>query len=87
MYTRKFKEVPKTKKKVPIKYVSGAKNPGAREAEIIRNRKFGIDAGNVPRFTNLSKLDTEPPLWFLNVNGQRVELDTEQLQNQYKFQS
>ncbi|HAI19049.1 MAG TPA: hypothetical protein DCM10_14085 [Xanthomarina gelatinilytica] len=40
MYTRKFKEVPKTKKKVPIKYVSGAKNPGAREAEIIRTRKL-----------------------------------------------
>ena len=55
-------------------------------ANLCRTRKFGIDAGNVPRFTNLSKLDTEPPLWFLNVNGQRVELDTEQLQNQYKFQ-
>ncbi len=40
MYTRKFKEVPKTKKKVPIKYVSGAKNPRAREAEIIRTRKL-----------------------------------------------
>ena len=40
MYTRKFKEVPKTKKKVPIKYVSGAKNPKAREREIKRTAKL-----------------------------------------------
>jgi hypothetical protein len=31
---RKFKKVPKTKGGVPKKYVSGAKNPKAREAEI-----------------------------------------------------
>jgi hypothetical protein len=31
---RAFKKVPKTKGGVPKKYVSGAKNPKAREAEI-----------------------------------------------------
>ena len=31
---RKFKKVPKTKGGVPKKYVKGAKNPKAREAEI-----------------------------------------------------
>ena len=36
---RKFAKVPKTKKGVPKKYVSGAKNPTAREKEILRTRK------------------------------------------------
>ena len=33
---RKFKKVPKTKGGVPKKYVRGAKNPKAREREIMR---------------------------------------------------
>ena len=37
---RKFKKVPKTKKGVPKKYVRGAKNPKAREAEIKRTAKL-----------------------------------------------
>ena len=36
---RKFKKVAKTKKGVPKKYISGAKNPKAREAEIKRTAK------------------------------------------------
>ena len=36
MMNRKFKKVAKTKGGVPKKYVSGAKNPKAREAEIKR---------------------------------------------------
>tara|TARA_R100000664_G_C2665372_1_gene79728 strand:+ start:383 stop:607 length:225 start_codon:yes stop_codon:yes gene_type:complete len=37
---RKFAKVPKTKRGVPKKYVSGAKNPSARESEILRTRKL-----------------------------------------------
>ena len=37
---RKFAKVAKTKKGVPKKYVSGAKNPSAREKEILRTRKL-----------------------------------------------
>jgi|TARA_R100001460_G_C3420564_1_gene160849 hypothetical protein len=37
---RKFKPVPKTKGGVPTKYVRGAKNPKAREAEIKRTAKL-----------------------------------------------
>ena len=37
---RKFAKVPKTKKGVPTKYVSGAKNPTAREREILRTRRL-----------------------------------------------
>ena len=36
---RKFKKVAKTKKGVPKKYVQGAKNPKAQEAEIKRTAK------------------------------------------------
>ena len=37
---RKFAKVPKTKSGVPKKYVSGAKNPKAREKEIKRTAKL-----------------------------------------------
>ena len=37
---RKFNPVPKTKGGVPKKYVSGAKNPKAREAEIKRTARL-----------------------------------------------
>jgi|TARA_R100000149_G_C5848133_1_gene117786 hypothetical protein len=36
---RKFKKVAKTKKGVPKAYLKGAKNPKAREREILRTRK------------------------------------------------
>ena len=52
-----------------------------------RGCKFGIGGGNAtPTFSSLSKLDTKPPLWFLSINDKRLELTTEQLQNQLKFQ-
>jgi hypothetical protein len=37
---RKFPKVAKTKKGVPKVYVKGAKNPKAREKEILRTRKL-----------------------------------------------
>tara|TARA_R100001510_G_C7618312_1_gene179856 strand:+ start:175 stop:378 length:204 start_codon:yes stop_codon:yes gene_type:complete len=37
---RKFPKVRKTKRGVPVKYVKGAKNPKAREAEIKRTAKL-----------------------------------------------
>ena len=37
---RKFKKVPKTKGGGPKKYVAGAKNPKAREAEIKRTARL-----------------------------------------------
>lgn len=55
---------------------------------LCRTRKFGIgaDAPDAPRIASLSKYASEPPLWFLDVNGKRVELDTEALHNQTLFQ-
>jgi hypothetical protein len=46
----------------------------------VRSRSEG------PRIASLSKYNSDPPLWFLNVDGNRVELTTEELQQQAKFQ-
>ena len=55
--------------------------------DICRSRKHGVGGGaNTPSIANLRKYDSEPPLWFLDVNGKPVELDTEALQRQPKFQ-
>tara|TARA_R110002051_G_scaffold159926_2_gene231394 strand:- start:2571 stop:4082 length:1512 start_codon:yes stop_codon:yes gene_type:complete len=49
--------------------------------------KFGVgNAYNAPVFSSLAKLNTNPPLWFMSVNDKRLELTTEQLQNQTRFQ-
>jgi len=55
--------------------------------DLCRSRKHGVGGGqNTPTISSLRKYDSEPPLWFLDVNGAPVELDTEALQKQIKFQ-
>lgn len=50
------------------------------DAKRCRMRKYGVGRGGVwPVITGLSKLDTEPPIWFLDVDEMRVEATTEQL--------
>lgn len=53
-----------------------------------RTRKFGIGSGgDFPLITGLTKYDTMPPIWFVDVDGGgRVELMTEDLQIQTRFQ-
>lgn len=55
---------------------------------LCRTRKFGIgaDGPDSPRLSSLSKYASEPPLWFVDVNGKRLELETESLFNQAAFQ-
>ena len=49
--------------------------------------KHGVgDAHGAPTFSSLAKLGTKPPLWFMSIDDRRIELTTEQLQNQIKFQ-
>lgn len=49
--------------------------------------KFGVGGNQgAPTFSSLAKLNTAPPLWFLSINDRRIELTTEQLQNQLRFQ-
>lgn len=55
-----------------------------------RTKKLGIGVGGtgLPKFGSLSKLLTEPVIWFLEVEGGgRLELTTEDLQNQRRFQN
>jgi len=55
---------------------------------LCRTRRFGVgaDGPDAPQISNLSKYNSEPPLWFLDVNAKRIELDTEHLFNQSQFQ-
>jgi len=55
---------------------------------LCRQRKHGIggDGPDSPKLSALSKYNSEPPLWFLDVNGRRVELETDHLFNQMNFQ-
>jgi hypothetical protein len=55
---------------------------------LCRGRKHGIggDGPDSPTLTSLSKYNSEPPLWFLDINGKRIELDTDSLFNQAAFQ-
>ena len=56
-------------------------------ASLCRNRKYGIGvSSDVPAIASLSKYASDPPLWFIDVDGRRLELTTEELQQQHKFQ-
>ena len=55
-----------------------------------RTLKYGIGAGELgmPKFGSLTKVCSEPPVWFLDIDGGgRLELATEDLQNPRNFQA
>lgn len=57
-------------------------------SQICVTRRFGVgDDGNFPTITGLSVMNTDPPLWFMDVGGVRIELTTAELQNYRRFQS
>ena len=53
-----------------------------------RGCKYGIgQMSGMPTFGTLTKLATDPPIWFLTVDdGSRLELTTDDLQNPLRFQ-
>lgn len=54
---------------------------------LCRTRKYGVGGGGMfPVVTGLSKLETEPPVWFLDIEDHRIELNTRQLLNYKEFQ-
>jgi hypothetical protein len=59
-------------------------------SSLCRTRRHGVGNGGngakFPAIGGISVLETDPPLWFLDVDGQRIELTTEQLQDYNKFQ-
>ena len=55
--------------------------------DLCRTRKYGIDpvlSGS--RIANLRKYNSQPPIWFLDIDGKPLELDTEALMSQTAFQ-
>ena len=55
--------------------------------ELCRTRKNGIGAAVAgATIANLRKYTSTPPVWFMDVNGEPLELDTEALMNQMTFQ-
>ena len=60
---------------------------GHCNAAVCKTRKFGIGSSiDMPSISALSKYASDPPLWFVDVDGHRLELTTEELQQQPKFQ-
>ena len=54
--------------------------------ELCQTRKHGIGAAiQGAAIANLRKYNSNPPVWFLDVNGEPVELDTEALMSQPRF--
>ena len=55
--------------------------------ELCRTRKYGVGAAiQGASIANLRKYDSTPPVWFMDVNGEPLELDTEGLLSQPVFQ-
>ena len=55
--------------------------------DLCRTRQFGIGAAVAgATIANLRKYNSVPPVWFMDVNGEPLELDTEALMNQKRFQ-
>jgi hypothetical protein len=55
--------------------------------DLCRTRKFGIGAAVAgATIANLRKYNSTPPVWFMDVNGEPLEMDTDALMNQMTFQ-
>ena len=55
--------------------------------ELCKTRKFGVgNSANQATLANLRKYASKPPIWFMDVNGEPLELDTDSLLNQNAFQ-
>lgn len=55
-------------------------------SNLCRLRKYGVgDHDQIPTISSLSVLDTEPPVWFVDVGEERMELSTDQLVDYQRF--
>jgi hypothetical protein len=60
---------------------------GHCDTALCRTRKFGVGAGGeMPALGQLSKLDTDPPLWIWEIDGQRIKFATDDLLDPNRFQ-
>lgn len=59
---------------------------GHCDSHVCLTRRFGVGGGGAwPSVAGLSKLNTDPPIWFVDVGESRLELKTEELQNYVLF--
>ena len=55
--------------------------------EVCVTRKYGVGPNGIQNsMSALTKIDGDPPIWILNVDGQRLELSTDGLVSQTRFQ-
>jgi hypothetical protein len=55
--------------------------------DVCLTRKFGVGPGRANNdLSGLVKIDGDPAIWIMNVDGQRVELSTEAIASQIRFQ-
>lgn len=56
------------------------------DSSLCRTRRFGVGrGGDIPVLENMRKLMTDPPLWFVDVEGEPLELTTDELQSYLRF--
>lgn len=56
---------------------------------LCRRRKFGVTGGTssiMPVITSIKKMNSDPPVWFLDVEGVKIECSTDDLQDWRRFQ-
>jgi hypothetical protein len=75
-----FKQVGANKQDGTIKYIYKCKDQpiaSVCQKPLCRTRKFGIgqSSGDHPSYSDLRVLDTDPPIWFLNVGSESVEFN------------
>jgi len=57
------------------------------DKELCKTRKYGVGPSGVGNdMSSLTKIDGDPPIWILNVDGERLELTTNGLTSQAQFQ-
>ena len=57
------------------------------DKELCKTRKYGVGPSGIGNdMSSLTKIDGDPPIWILNVDGERLELSTNGLTSQAQFQ-
>lgn len=57
------------------------------DKQVCKTRKHGVGPTGIGNdMSSLTKIDGDPPIWILNVDGERVELSTNGLTSQNQFQ-
>ena len=52
---------------------------------ICRGKQYGIGNSFDHQVSDLTKFESDESIWFLNINGRRLKLNTDQLYDQHKF--